>query len=87
MVLEAAADVLRSPADAVELTGHAGEQQEHLAQNDAHRQGQGHHEAGRQVETVGFFLEGPLPAKEQRVEGSDEQGDVAQGGLTGRWGQ
>lgn len=74
-------------ADPVQLGGHAGEQQQQLAQDDQHRQGQRHHEAGRQVEAVGLLLEGPLPAKQEAMERGDEQGDVAQSGLRERWGR
>lgn len=73
--------VLAAPTDPVELPGHAGEQQDHLSQNDAHRQGQGHHEAGGQVEVVGLLLEGPLPAEQQGVECGNEQSDIAQSRL------
>ncbi len=71
-------------ANPVELAGHTGEQHQHLPQYDTHWQGQGHHEAGGQVETVGLLLKGSLPAKQQAMEGSNEQGDVAQSGLEQR---
>ena len=68
----------------MQLEGHAGEQQHHLAQDDAHRQGQRHHKVRGQVEAVGVLLERPLPAEQQAVEGGNEQRDVAQRGLQGR---
>lgn len=74
-------------ADPVQLGGHAREQQQHLAYDDQNGQGQRHHEAGRQVEAVGLLLEGPLPAEQEAVQGGDEQGDVAQGGLQERRGR
>lgn len=70
----------------MEFAGHTGEQHKHLAQYDTHWQGQGDHEAGRQVEAVGLLLKSSLPSKQQAVEGSDEQGDVAQSGLQQRQG-
>lgn len=65
----------------MEFAGYTGEQHQQLAQYNKHRQGQGHHKAGGQVETVGLLLKGSLPAEQQAMEGSDEQGDVAQSGL------
>ena len=76
--------VLAAAADTVKLEGHAGEQQHHLAQDDANRQGQRHHKVRGQVEAVGVLLERPLPAEQQAVEGGNEQRDVAQRGLQGR---
>lgn len=87
--LQALAPILTAvlaPADPVELVGHTGEQHQHLPHYDTYRQGQGNHKAGGQVETVGLLLKGSLPAKQQAVEGSDEQGDVAQSGLEQRQG-
>lgn len=79
--LAAPLTAVQAPANLVEFAGHAGEQHQQLAQYDEYRQGQGHHEAGGQVETVGLLLKGSLPAEQQAVEGSDEQGDVTQSGL------
>lgn len=79
--LAAALAAVQAPANLVEFGGHAREQHQHLPQNDQHRQGQGHHEARGQVETVGLLLEGSLPAEQEAVKCSNEQGDVAQSGL------
>lgn len=87
--LQALAPVLaavHAPADPVELAGDAGEQHQHLSQYYAHGQGQGHDEAGGKVETVGLLLKGSLPAKQQAVEGGNEQSNVAQSGLEQRQG-
>lgn len=85
--LQALAPVLTAvltPADPVEFAGNAREKHQHFPQYDAHRQGQGHHETWGQIETVGLLLEGSLPAKQQAVEGGDEQGNVSQSGLEQR---
>ena len=85
--LQALAPVLtaiHSPADPMELAGNTGKQNHHLSQYHTNRQGQGHHEAGGQVETVGLLLKGPLPPKQQAMEGGNEQGNVAQSGLEQR---
>lgn len=79
--LAAVLTAVQAPANLVEFAGHAGEQHQQLPQYNKHWQGQGHHEAGGQVETVGLLLKGSLPAKQQAVEGSNEQGNVAQSGL------
>lgn len=65
----------------MEFAGNTREQHQHLSQYDTHRQGQGHHETRGQIETVGLLLKGSLPAKQQTVEGGNEQGDVSQSGL------
>lgn len=79
--LAAALTAVQAPANLVEFAGHTGEQHQQLAQYNKDRQGQGHHEAGGQVETVGLLLKRSLPAEQQAMEGRDEQRDVAQSGL------
>lgn len=74
---------VQSFSDLVELVGHAGEQHYYLSQYDAHRQSQGDHKAGGQVEAVGLLLKGPFPAKQQTMEGGYQEGNVAQSRLEG----
>lgn len=71
------AALLPAAADLPESPGHAGHEEAQAAQQNREGEDQDQYEGGRQEEAVLGWIEGTVPAKEERVEGGHGQRAVS----------
>lgn len=73
--------LLPATADLPEPHGHTGHEEGHAAQQYRHGENEDQREGGGQEEVVLVWIEGTVPAEEERVEGGHGQSAVTQRGL------
>ena len=77
------AALLPAATNLSEAFGHAGHEEGQTAQQDQEGKDQDQHEGRRKEEVVEGWIEGTIPAEEERVEGGHDQSPVTKCGLRG----